>query len=152
MSSTKIVERKGQKTFEIPKTIFIGPAKGMSFLEKVTITRNERFSVLFESPNVRHGPFSSTKETQIISSVWSFSEKRLVEKKTVFRRDIEKNYVNGKVEGEVVQKNWLYSLRSKEMRLSSTVSSRYENGVEIGTRVMKDASGKVIEPWKNSWA
>nr|WNL49927.1 MORN repeat containing protein [Marseillevirus sp.] len=146
MSATTLVEKNGQRTFELPKVIRSGPAKGTQFHEKVTKTLKKTFSVL-EGTEIRHGPFSSCEETEVITMDWSFFHKSLVEVKTIHRWEVEKNYVNGKLDGKFIRKNWLYSKRNKEMRLSSTVTSFYKDGLEEGTRTMVDASGKPINSW-----
>ncbi|BAU80085.1 hypothetical protein A9K97_gp266 [Tokyovirus A1] len=144
--SLTLIERNGQTTCVVPRTVHIGPAKGKNFTERVTKTLRKTFSVL-EGTELRHGPFLSFNETETISSVWSSLQNSLVEKKTIFRKDIEKTYANGKLEGEFTQRNWLFHSRNKEMQLVSTITSFYKNGLEDGVRTMKDASGKTVKSW-----
>ncbi|AGV01534.1 hypothetical protein C8_185 [Cannes 8 virus] len=146
MSITTLVEKNGQTTKTFPRAIFSGPAKGQTYIERVTKTLRKTFSVL-EGTQVRHGPFLSTEETETLSSVWSSVQGALVEKKSVFRKDVEKFYENGKIEGELTQRNWLYHPRKQEMRLVSTITCFYKQGLEHGVREMRSASGKIVKSW-----
>nr|WQM87108.1 hypothetical protein [Marseillevirus cajuinensis] len=146
MLQTEIIETDDQTSFETPKTISCGPAKGTSYKERVNKTKTEKYSVI-EGTNVRHGPSFVTKETEIISSVWSWKEQSLVEKRTVSRFEIERTYKNGKLDGEVFQKNMNLNRRTGEMRLFLTVTRFYKDGVEYKHCVFGGPQGKKTEEW-----
>nr|WRK65071.1 MORN repeat containing protein [Marseillevirus futianmevirus] len=146
MLQTENIETDDQTSFETPKTISCGPAKGVSYKERVNKTKVGKYSVI-KGTGVRHGPSLVTEEIEVISSVWSSIKQTVVERRTVSRFEIEKNYKNGKLDGEVFQKNLILNRRTGEMKLSLTVTRFYKDGVEYKDRVFGGPQGKKTEEW-----
>lgn len=146
MSRMEIIETDDQTSFDVPKTIDDGPMKGTPYKERVNKTKKEIYSVI-KGTNIRHGPSFVMDETEVISSVWSWEKRSVVEKRTVSRREIDRTYKGGKLDGEVFQKNLTLNRRTEEMVLILTVTCFYKDGVEYKDRVFGGLQGKKAEEW-----